>query len=75
MVSTGHANTNEKIAKVKSWVPPVHVIWESVHRASALKKKDPKKGLGFFAKSQTKAHILCDELVRGGDKSGGSDAI
>ena len=28
-----------------------------------LKQADPKKALGFFAKSQTKAHILRDQLV------------
>jgi len=27
------------------------------------KKKNPKKGLGFFARSQTKAHILRDQLA------------
>ena len=58
----------KKIAKVKSWVPPVHVIRERVHGAGSLKKMEPKKGLGFFAKSQTKAHILRDKLVSAGDE-------
>ena len=54
----------KKIAKVQSWVPPVNVIRESAHGAGALsEKKNPKKGLGFFARSQTKAHILRDQLA------------
>ena len=53
----------KKIAKVQSWVPPVNVIQESVHGAGVLKQADPKKALGFFAKSQTKAHMLRDQLA------------
>jgi len=54
----------KKIAKVQSWVPPVNVIRESAHGVGALaEKKNPKKGLGFFARSQTKAHILRDQLA------------
>ena len=53
----------KKIAKVQSWVPPVNVIRESVHGAGVLKQADPKKALGFFAKSQTKAHMLRDQLA------------
>ena len=41
----------------------MNVIRESVHGAGVLPNKDPKKGLGFFAKSQTKAHILRDQLA------------
>jgi hypothetical protein len=34
-----------------------------VHGAGVLKQADPKKGLGFFSKSQTKAHMLRDQLA------------
>ena len=53
---------------MKTWVPPVNVVRESVHGAGALKKKEPKKGLSFFAKSQKKAHIVRDELTPDDDQ-------
>ena len=63
MVSTTDASKNEKIEKIKTRVPPVDIIRESVYGAGTLKKKEPQKKVVFFAKSQKKAHILRDELA------------
>ena len=60
MVSSGDTHTNEKNCKGAKLGSTSEC---DVHGAGVLKQADPKKALGFFAKSQTKAHMLGDQLA------------
>ena len=61
----------KKIQNVKQWVPPPVVRREAVHEAGAAKVAETKKEIGIFAKNQTKAHLMCEEvLVESSDEGG-----
>ena len=64
MVSSGDLDTNEKKCKGAKLGPTSECDTGKCARGRcAGRKKNPKKGLGFFARSQTKAHILRDQLA------------
>ena len=63
-----------KIEKVKTWVPPAVVHTQAAHGAASTntaKTTGTKKGLGIFAKTQTKAHLRHETVLTESCDEGG----